>query len=226
MRTWNGVTSCAAAVLFAACAPAPRLVPAPGAQPSPEIRGGAAAVYAGVRMSASADRWVGEPRDLGREVTPVLVRVENDGATPVVIRYASFEFRHPDGENFEAIPPFNIDATVIEPVDVMAYPTSRFHFAPYLRRYYGFYGPFWDPFYFDRGWYVDRYTAWRRVELPTADMVRLALPEGVLEPGGVVMGFVYFEHIPHEPEQVTLYLNLVTPDGDSIGRVQIPFENR
>jgi hypothetical protein len=190
------------------------------------MRGGAWAVDSGVRLSAAGDRWVGEPRDLAREVTPILVRVENNGARRLAVRYESFEFRHIDGEKFEAIPPFNIDATMIEPVEATPYPVSGFYVAPYLRRYYRQFAVFWDPFAVDRVWYSSRFTVWREVELPTPDMVRLALPEGVLEPGGVVMGFVYFEHIRHEPEEATLYLNLVTPQGKNFGRVQIPFTIR
>ena len=221
MRIRWTLSAAFAGILATACGGYPELVPGPGAQPAPDMRGGAMAEYAGVRMSAAGDRWTGFPRRISGEVTPILVRLENNGTKPLAIRYQLFEFVHPDAKKFEAIPPFDIDETVEEPVDI-GYPASRFYVAPYLRGWYR-YDPYWDPFYFDRSWYGTRYTVWQRIELPSADMIRMALPEGVLEPGGVVEGFVYFEHLRHDDEQATLSLNLVTPGGENFGRIQIPF---
>jgi hypothetical protein len=212
----------AVAAMVAACSGNPDLVPAPGAQPAAGS-GGAMAEVAGVKMSAWPDRWQGNPAELENEVTPVLVRVENQGSEAVTIRYQNFEFLNPAGTNFEAIPPYNISESVVEPVEVTAFPFSRFQVAPHLRRYYSRLRAWNDPFLFDRAWFGRRFTVWQRVQLPTGDMIRGALPEGVLEPGGIAEGFVYFEHVSEQAEQITLTMNLVTPSGKTLGKVEIPF---
>jgi hypothetical protein len=198
------------------------LTPGPGAMPSPDMDGAAFAEFAGVRINAAPDRWTGEPENLDTEVTPVLVRIENTSLRPVIIRYQNFEFKDPGGRNYQAIPPYKIDETMTESVTVPAYEWSGFAVAPHLSRYYGGRRAWADPFYYDSGWFNDRYTVWRRVELPTADMVSMALPEGVLEPGGIAEGFIYFD-LKDDDTPITFSMNLVTPGGINFGKIQIPF---
>jgi hypothetical protein len=238
-------------LLMSSCAREPHLIPAPGTQPSPGLQGGAVAEVEGIRVSAAGNHWHGSPSDLALKVTPILIRVENNSQHRLAIRHQDFEFRHLDNQNFEAIPPFDVETTVMEPVDMEGYPAFRFYVAPHLKSFYGHYEPFRDPFQFDRLWYDERFIVWHRVNmsaadkaqlalpqrlvygasvtewrpanLPTMDMVRLALPEGVLEPGGMVVGFVYFEHVRHVREEIRLHVDLATPNGRTLGNVQIPF---
>jgi hypothetical protein len=198
------------------------LTPGPGAQPSPQMHGGAVAEFAGIRVNASADRWSGDPANLESEVTPVLVRIENTSLRPLVIRYQNFEFMDPAGRNYQAIPPYKIDESMTEAVTVPAYEWHSFAVAPHLSRYYYGRRSWGDPFFYDAAWFSDRYTVWRRIELPTPDMVRMALPEGVLEPGGSAEGFIYFD-LKDDDAQITFSMNLVTPGGIHFGKVQIPF---
>jgi hypothetical protein len=61
--------------------------------------------------------------------------------------------------------------------------------------------------------------------LPTKDMLEQALPEGTLENGGTVAGFIYFQSIGKREQQVTLQAQLVDArTGESFGRLSIPFQ--
>ena len=65
----------------------------------------------------------------------------------------------------------------------------------------------------------------RTVDLPTFDMLRKALPEGVLEPGGRLSGFVYFEDVGPGVERVELRADFENADtGERIVRLGIPFK--
>jgi hypothetical protein len=88
----------------------------------------------------------------------------------------------------------------------------------------GFYGPgFWGPGYW--GW--DPYYAPPRIiePLPTRDMVRKALPEGTLESGGSVDGFLYFPEVSDRAQHVELTARLVDANtGEAFGTLRIPFQ--
>ena len=65
------------------------------------------------------------------------------------------------------------------------------------------------------------------MELPTQDMLVRAIPEGVLQPGGTVDGFLYFETVPKGVESVTFTYQLHDANSrESLGTVQIPFAAR
>src|SRR5262245_66619822 len=85
------------------------------------------------------------------------------------------------------MPPFAIDEDVTEQYTVRVFPYSGFAVAPYLRRYYPSLITA-DPFLLDRGFYDTMVPVFRRVRLPTGDMVQQALPEGVVAPGSKVAG--------------------------------------
>jgi hypothetical protein len=67
----------------------------------------------------------------------------------------------------------------------------------------------------------------RAWELPSREMLALALPEGVLEPGQRVAGFVYFERVPRDVSVVRLTAPLVDArSGESLGVVGLPLRLR
>lgn len=71
--------------------------------------------------------------------------------------------------------------------------------------------------------YYDTYLAQWPVSLPTEDMVRRAIPEGVLAPGGEVSGFLFFQDVPQGMESVTFQFDLVDADSEQqFGTVRIP----
>ena len=143
---------------------------------------------AGVTVEVDTEAWRGEPARFDK-VLPVLVRIDNDGEVPLRIRHEDFALVTESGERVPATPPFELEATESETVDPRIdpfdiryrYPYGFFRFGPYGRL--GFLG---YPYAFDD------YRRFRRVELPTPDMVSGALPETVVEPGDRVTGFLYF----------------------------------
>lgn len=142
---------------------------------------------------------------------------------PLRVRYSEFVLVGPSGERFVALPPFDIEATETEPIAAPAYPVRGFSVAPYA-------SPFFpgaalaDPFAFDPFYYQTYYPQFRRINLPTEDMVQKALPEGVLDPGGRVEGFLYFEPVNPELAQVFFTADLVNAEtGETFGDVRISF---
>jgi hypothetical protein len=152
---------------------------------------------AGITVTAEADAWRGVPADLTR-VIPLLVTIENNGARPLRLRYTEFALVD-ETKHSSALPPFRIEGT--ETVGTSAafgeypYPWSGFYVAPYLSRYYPGLTPFAGPFVYDPFFYTSYYPRFVQLQLPTGDMVQKALPEGVLEPGGRMSGFLYFEDV-------------------------------
>ena len=211
------------ALIVSGCAAT--LEPAPEAYRVGGIGRSAAASAAGVYIVASAEAWRGCPTDLRGVVTPMLVTVDNaNGTRPVIIRYNHFALETDAGARLAAVPPFQITGSVIEPVRMSYYPRAGFHVAPYLSPYYpgwsAFHGPFvYDPFYYDR-----YFPTFARVRLPTNDMIQRALPEGAIDPGGRIAGFVYFEEIPKHTKAVTFVAALVEAGTSTeFGVVRIPF---
>jgi len=83
-------------------------------------------------------------------------------------------------------------------------------------------------FPFDRGYYGEYYgqfLGFGHIELPTGDMIQQAAPEGVLEPGGRISGFVYFERV-FDVVRVAFVAQLVAVGGQDLGTIQIPFMRR
>jgi hypothetical protein len=77
----------------------------------------------------------------------------------------------------------------------------------------------YDPFYYDT-----YYPQWQ-VNLPTSEMIELAIPEGVIEPGGSVSGFLYFQPISGDLDRVTFKADLMDgDDGQRLGALELPFD--
>lgn len=213
--------SVALSLVVAACANVAVLKPAPDAQPAPEM-GGAIATHAGVRVVAEPGAWRGLPTDLDQNVTPLLVHITNDGKQPILVRYPAFGLVTPTGRVYKALPPFQIHGTASETIRP-AYGYSGFAVAPYLSRYYpGLVVA--DPFWGDELYYGTYWPLIVQINLPTGDMVQKALPEGVLSPGGVITGFVYFQKVSPKAKRVQFTMKLRNAKTrDEIGQVTIPF---
>lgn len=175
------------------------------------------ATEAGVRVTVVADRWSGQPAQL-TQVIPLLVTLENNGSSPLRVRYDAFGLRTPAGKWLPAFPPFEIEGDEVVAVQgPYPYPVHGFLVAPYLGRHYPFFTAFNGPFYYDPFYYDSFYPAFARVSLPTGDMVQKALPEGVLEPGGRITGFLYFETANFDPDRGTFAADLI--DAKTLRRV-------
>lgn len=238
MRAPNPWLALAALVLAAGCVTETTLQPLPTA---PTIQAGSVvAEEQGVRLVANGASWRGTPSNLERIVTPVQVRIENHSGRPLRLNYESFVLVGSSRFQYSALSPFELHEEGLAAVggsgvdgdaglsvgfgswwgwgpwaSSLAYTSGR----PW--------GPDWgdpwyDPFY---GPYSARYRA--PEPLPTRDMVRQALPEGLLEDGGAITGFLYFQNVSEREGQVTLQARLVDArTGEQFGTVSIPFDVR
>lgn len=224
-----------AAVLLSACAARPSLVPAPEANrvaPGGTI---ARASDAGVTITVDPDAWSG--LDIENVVTPMRVTIENESDRKLRIMYSDFALVAQEDKRFAALPPYDIHATVAgpapayrySPLDRMAFSHHGFHIAPFYHYMYPGLSV-WNghAFYFDPLYYGQYYPYWgrMRVELPTAEMLRYALPEGVLDEGGSVAGFLYFEHVDPDvsPPEVTFRAEVVDIiSEETITTLEVPF---
>jgi hypothetical protein len=212
-----------AAATFA-CATATELRPAPEAERTAGRGLGATAQDAGVEVEARVHAWAWEPSRLETELTPVLVQIVNGSVRPLRVRLGDFALVDGAGRSHAALPPYDIEAEVAEPIEGYAHGAVGFRVAPYLGTFYprsAAYSAFaYDPLY-----YSSYYPLMSELELPTADMLAHALPEGVVEPGGRVAGFLYFELV-EEPAQDAVRFRFALFDATSderFGQVEIPF---
>jgi hypothetical protein len=222
MTARRAIAAAVLALLLAGCTA--RLRPAPTATLVPGRGQGAEATEAGVRVVARAGAWRARPPGLEGVVTPVLVTVENGSDRTLRIRYDDFSLVGADGRRFAALAPFEIEGTVSEPAPAYAFPRSAL--APRLLGFHrGRPVYLYDPVWYDPFWYDPFYgPGFLRVDLPTGDMVQLALPEGTVEPRARVSGFVYFERVRRDAGRVDFTARLADArTGEPMGRVVIPF---
>lgn len=195
----------------AGCAYRPYLVPAANIPTAPNNAKTGVAEAAGVRIEANGDAWTGQPSNLGRLITPVLVTVQNKSGKPLRIQYKDFKLTGSPGFNSVALPPFKITGSVPSaPVEVTTpgFGYDGFQLAPYYGSYYPGLG-LWDgPFDDDYSFYTTYFAQWP-VQLPTKEMIRRAIPEGVIAEGGRLSGFLYFSKVPQGDKSVTLAESLV-----------------
>lgn len=185
----------------------------------------------GVRVVVRPDGWLGWDA-IQRYVTPMRVTVTNSGDTPVLVRYESFTV-HGAGDTYRAVPPWQMDqeATgfvarhVYSPIDdplatwsgyQLAPPYSTVYPSDTVARSQGF----------DANYYAGFEGYWRDEALPTEEMLRRVLPEGLLTPGGEISGVLFFEHVPAGAVGLELHVDLATEGSptatDAYARVTIP----
>jgi hypothetical protein len=229
-----------AALLAVGCLSETRLQPLPSA---PTTRSGAVtAEELGVRLVADGDAWKGSPSHLERLVTPVEVRLENQSGRPLRIQYVHFALVGDSRFQYAALSPFQLreDGPAVggsgfdvgvgtgRPWGVRPGPfASSYGGGPWGPR--GSHAPWYDPLY--DPWYDPfhgPYGHGRASEpLPSRDMLRQALPEGTLENGGTLTGFLYFQDVSEREGRVTLQARLVDANtGEQFGTLSIPFDVR
>lgn len=219
------LTACCLAA--AGCAGMPILVPTGESRVDQDT---AVMSERGIELTVNTQAWTGQP-EVARALTPIEVRVENRSEQPLRVRYQNFTLITDGGARYGAMPPLQIDRTISE-VKRYGYdsPFTRpgFHHRGFrVAPYYGYLYPeltvyqgrfYYDPFYFNR-----YETVWKEIQLPTGDMIRRALPEGVLEPGGELQGMLFFERLERGVERATLTADFVSSaDGDLVAQVSIP----
>jgi hypothetical protein len=231
LTTW--VLLSLGAGLLAGCATGgAHLRPAPTANLAPRSRNAAVGEAAGVRIVARGDAWHGDPINLGSFVTPVKVRIENTSAAPVQIRYRDFRVTV-QGFTSAALPPYRVRASANGrrryALLIPGFAYSHFFIAPYYAPFYRWRFRMWrGPFAWNPGWYAGTYAVWNTSpRLPTADMQAKAIPEGVLEQGGQLSGFLYFRRIRDRNVPVTLRFDVRNArTGARLGTIEIPFVSK
>jgi len=216
--------------LMAGCIPEARLQPLPEARSLAGDTSAAVAEAHGVRLVADGASWEGYPKNLERRLTPVQVRLENHSGRALRIQYEHFDVEGSTRFHYAAVPPLSLD----ENSDGSSAVCSA---SAWPREYrWGWYGRGWEPRPFRPLWsnpfydpYYDPFYSPQHMRcetpLPTKDMLEQALPEGTLENGGTVAGFIYFQSIGKREQQVTLQAQLVDArTGESFGRLSIPFQ--
>jgi len=213
------------------CQSAADLEPAPAARKVAGLQDAARDVVQDVQLTAQTVPWPG-PQDIEAKVTPVRVTLTNHSDRAVRVRFQEFALVADDGRRYSALPPWQMEGTVTEQMEARVVAPLHdplfihrgFHIAPAYRTLY----PGWDywagPFAYDP-WYYDAYaTYWREIPLPTPTMQARGLPEGVLDPAGHLEGWLYFEHVDPDHDQVVLRYDLVDADtGREAGEMRIPF---
>ena len=182
----------------------------------------ASAGAGGVEVSAALGAWRAWPPELGRVVTPVRVSVSNRGDKPVRVDVTRMALALPAGGRLAAMLPADVRAAVVSPAPA-ALPQAGLalgHTRENSGAGWAINEPALDP-------HPDATLAPERTwDLPSPDMLALALPEGVLAPGRTATGFVYFERPPRSVREVTLTWPVVDAGGEPLGDVLIPLSFR
>lgn len=181
----------------------------------------------GVRLTAQAADWPGAP--IEREVTPLRILIENQSEVPIAVRYSAISLVD-RGRNvsYAALPPLDIEGSIDVPItalDRRGINYAGFSVAPYYSPYYPGLSTWPHAFAYDDLYYDTYYGRWVQLQLPTPDMIANAMPEGVLEPGGQLGGWIYFEQVEDRGEPVVELRYEVSnaETGESMGTIMIPF---
>ncbi|MBS1148818.1 MAG: hypothetical protein H6Q89_516 [Myxococcaceae bacterium] len=237
------------ALALAGCVAEPVLIPARGASVLTGTPGVAFAEEAGIKVFLNGDAWRGDPSGLSELMTPIKVSIENRSGVRLRLTFQDISLLGASGFRYPALAPMTGEPKVSElvpnasapvgkvvlipvaaqqaPAQPAVYPRSRIHHQGFMvaPHYYAYYPgvPAWslafpyDPFYYQR--YQD---VWPTL-LPTQDMLAEAMPEGVLEDGGRISGFVYFQNVSKE-QQVRFEMRLVDASTDTeLGTISVPF---
>jgi hypothetical protein len=183
-----------------------------------------------VRLVVEPGAWTGYPSNLRREVLPLKVTVENRSEQPVRLRYEDFALESGQGVRYTPLPPFRIEGSVVQRAETPVYRLvprfgyHRFLVAPWYMPYYVGLHPWRYGWSFSPAYYDAYYPRWE-VDLPTSDMLERAMPEGSVEPGGMVTGFLYFPTIDDGIEHITFEAELTQgADGATVAALSVPFD--
>jgi hypothetical protein len=233
MKPWKRFVLAPVAVLaIGGCASRTDIEPAETAQKAPGLAEAAVSQVAGVRITARApDQWPGQAKIMD-QVEPMKVTIENGGDQPIQIQYPEFQLVGPQGEVFSALPPFRIGGPAESPVLEGRYAPltapdiafDGFGIAPVYAPIYPGVPVAPTPFLADPVYYGRTYGVLAERNLPTPEMLSRALPEGILQPGGKLEGYLYFEKVGEGVPSVIFRADLVgAGQGERLGTLSIPF---
>jgi hypothetical protein len=206
-----------------ACAHGKVLEPAAGAALAPGLHNVAEAVAAGVTVRVGGDSWKGDPQDLGGLFTPVRVTIRNQSGKTLRVHYSDFTLSGARGSRYAVIPPDKAQGS-LRVRDAPSpssprpaawdHPHSSYLFPDAWAGPFGYEAPYNDQSYLNSP---------RRGR--TQDLLSDALPEALVQDGGRVAGFVYFQNVTEHESAVEFEMNLAdASDGQAFGRVAIPLQ--
>lgn len=219
----------ASAVMLSGCAATLK----PAANATPAAGGGAQATAGGVQIVTMTPDFPGIV-NIESAVTPVKVNITNNGQSTVLIRYSDFKLVSADGKTYPALPLRKIDATASAPLDTINPILSPrfFHRGFRVLPYYGGIYPgipaYGGPFHYGFGrygwdYYDSVFGGFGQVKLPTPEMYENVLPEGVLDPGGSLEGWLYFKHVGNRMGDIDFDASLTTVTNQRLGTITIPY---
>jgi hypothetical protein len=200
-----------------------RLVPADAANLVPGTDAAAVAIVDGLRCTAESAAWEGKPDELPSSVAPIKVRIRNDSDRPVRVRYQDFALLGASGRRYRPLPlvPREHDGDLtISPLHA----ADKFFVAPLLHDVYPELLPWSNPLPRDEALYDQDYAKWGHVR-PDRHVLREGMPEGMLDAGGSVTGFLYFENPTQREGRATFEAELARggDDAGQITTIKIPF---
>lgn len=210
-----------------------RLIPGAQAIKVRELKDAALQSSSGVKILVETNAWTGFSQILDK-ITPLRVTIINNSGSQLRIQYNHFSIKEIRGVRlYAALPPYEFICNGEETKIVLPYPFpiesqieyDKFSVAPYCARMYEEIPEYKNFIGIDSVYYEKYYTVWAKIQLPIIEMLQNVLPEGVLENGGHVGGFVYFEKLDRRERALLFTVDLIEEvGGKSLGTLKIPFE--
>lgn len=201
------------------------LVPAPSAQIISGAPNAAYSAAAGVGCSADVGAWPERAKEVPAQVVPVKIRVRNQSGHAIRLLAEDFTLVGKSGRSYRPVPVLPLapdDLPRFNPI----YAATKFYVAPIFRNAYPTLEPWSSQLARDDGLYQRQFRRWGK-QSPTLEMIRMALPEGVLDDGGVISGFLFFESPLSDEDRVTFQADFEQGDGSGkVASVEIPFRVR
>jgi hypothetical protein len=213
-----------AAAFLASCGHG-ALAPAPSANVVPNAPTAAFSTAEGVRCSANVGAWNGREGTLRELVVPVKVRIKNDSGRRIHVLYEHFALLGTKGRSYRPIPVLPLDDEARKRVQPMSpmYASTGFFVAPRFHDVYVTLEPWSAPLQRDEDLYSDLVRRWGK-RPPDRQMMRESLPEGVLESGGILTGFLFFESPLAREDRVMFQADFDAGDGQqTVASIEIPF---
>lgn len=201
-----------------------QLVPAASAHVIPGAPTAAFDEQEGIRVSVNGDAWRGPPDDLAKRLTPLKVRLVNHSGKPIQILYERFTLRGANGRTYRPLPVVPLDhdgarSTHLLPI----FANANFFVGPRYRDVYPSLESWSVALQRDETFYQHQYQLWGD-GLPTTQMQRCALPEGVLGDGGEMSGYLYFENATRDEDRLKFKAELEEGHGgDVVATIELPF---
>jgi hypothetical protein len=179
----------------------------------------------GVRCAAEAGAWGGRTGDLTGDIVPLKVWVENRSGRAIRLLAQDFVLVGKSGRSYRPIPvlPLGDGEGPAPPHVEPMYAGTKFYVAPRLHGVYATLEPWRAPLQRDEDLYDRQFRRWGK-QHPTVEMLRMALPEGVLDDGGMISGFLYFEDPRRGEDRLTFEADFGRDDGSgTVAAIEIPF---